>query len=158
MFAPFTQTASHVSDDVPRGQLKRSPRRRRRGRRTLRAVQRRPRTRSLELLWMRSSSTATWKIVAIVEGCDESRPRLVQARHSYAIEGHFAWWHNFAPCVSLGSRAGRAWWTSRNFIGRWNRARIGACKFIKSCSMHHPRQTRIDARKTQQNERELAAS
>ena len=38
------------------------------------------------------------EIVAIVEGCDEITSRLVQARHSYAIE-NFAWWHNFAPCV-----------------------------------------------------------
>ena len=38
------------------------------------------------------------EIVAIVEGCDEITGRLVQARHSYAIE-NFRWWHNFAPCV-----------------------------------------------------------
>ena len=38
------------------------------------------------------------EIVAIVEGSDEITSRLVQARHSYAIE-NFAWWHNFAPCV-----------------------------------------------------------
>ena len=38
------------------------------------------------------------EIVAIVEGVDDITSRLVQARHSYALE-NFAWWHNFAPCV-----------------------------------------------------------
>ena len=37
-------------------------------------------------------------VVAIVEGVDDITSRLVQARHSYALE-NFAWWHNFAPCV-----------------------------------------------------------
>ena len=102
MFAPFTHSASHVSDDVsgsfdteeeepltppPPGRqahFARGPT-------------------ASEDAEFRAALDAFFfdrdvEIVAIVEGCDEITSRLVQARHSYAIE-NFAWWHNFAPCV-----------------------------------------------------------
>ena len=98
MFAPFTQTASHVSDDFHESNSEEEP-----NTPPPRQAHFARGSTASEDADFRAALDAFFfdrdvEIVAIVEGCDEITSRLVQARHSYAIE-NFAWWHNFAPCV-----------------------------------------------------------
>lgn len=97
MFAPFTASASHVSDEAFEDESDSAPA-------TPPAPPPRPAQNcGAEDSEFRAELNSFFfdrdvEIVAIVEGSDEITSRLVQARHSYAIE-NFAWWHNFAPCV-----------------------------------------------------------
>ena len=98
MFAPFTHTASHVSDDFHESNSDEEP-----STPPPRQAHFARGPTASEDAEFRAALDAFFfdrdvEIVAIVEGCDEITSRLVQARHSYAIE-NFAWWHNFAPCV-----------------------------------------------------------
>ena len=98
MFAPFTHTASHVSDDFHESNSEEEP-----NTPPPRQAHFARGSTASEDAEFRAALDAFFfdrdvEIVAIVEGCDEITSRLVQARHSYAIE-NFAWWHNFAPCV-----------------------------------------------------------
>ena len=98
MFAPFTHTASHVSDDFHESNSEEEP-----STPPPRQAHFARGPTASEDAEFRAALDAFFfdrdvEIVAIVEGCDEITSRLVQARHSYAIE-NFAWWHNFAPCV-----------------------------------------------------------
>ena len=100
MFAPFTHTASHVSDastfheSNSEEEPSTPPPRQAHFARGPTASEDAEFRAALDAFFFDRDV----EIVAIVEGCDEITSRLVQARHSYAIE-NFAWWHNFAPCV-----------------------------------------------------------
>lgn len=100
MFAPFAHTASHVSDASTFHESNSDeepatpPRRQAHFSRNTTASEDAEFRAALDAFFFDRDV----EIVAIVEGCDEITSRLVQARHSYAIE-NFAWWHNFAPCV-----------------------------------------------------------
>ena len=141
MFAPFTHTASHVSDDFHESNSEEEPStpppRQAHFARGPTASE----DAEFRAALMRSSSTATRRDRGHRRGLRrDHRPRLVQARafRGCAIE-NFAWWRVFASVRVFGSRAGRAWWTSRNFIGRWNRARTAVLPSYAACDLNRNR-------------------